>query len=60
MTALSRDPKPQENESEEDKRGLQDEVNLRIRKMMEAKDPMDPDDIEGQDEAVARSHAPKE
>jgi len=60
LVALSRDRKPQEEEPEENKQGLKDEVHLCIRKMMEAKDPMDPDDIEAQHEAGAREHAPKE
>jgi hypothetical protein len=55
-----RDRKPQQNESDEDKKGLKHEVHLRIRKMMEAKHPMDPDNIEGQNETVARGYAPKE
>src|SRR6266566_6263536 len=60
LVALSRDRKPQEEEPEENKQGLKDEVHLCIRKMMEAKDPMDPDDIEARHEAGAREHAPKE
>ena len=57
LAALSRDRKPQENQSEEDKQGLK--VHLCVRKVMKAKDPMDPDDIETQDEAGAREHAPE-
>jgi len=57
--SFSRDGKPQEKESEEDKQRLKDEDHLCIRKVMEAKDPMDPDDIETQDEAGARERAPK-
>ena len=60
VAVLSRDPKPQESESEEDEQRLKDEVHLCVRKVMEAKDPMDPDDVEAQDEAGAREHAPKE
>jgi hypothetical protein len=60
VAELPRYRKPQENESDEDKHRLKDEVHLRIRKVMEAKDPMDPDDIEAQNEAGAREHAPKE
>src|SRR5947209_12610764 len=60
MAALSRDRKPQEDESEENKQRLKDEVHFCIGKVMEAKDPMDPDDIEAQDEAYARERAPKE
>jgi len=41
LAALSRDRKPQENQSEEDKQGLKDEVHLCVRKVMKAKDPMD-------------------
>ena len=59
LTVLLRDRKPQESESEEDEQGLKDEVHLCIRQVMEAKDPMDPDDIEAQDEAGAREHAQK-
>jgi len=59
LAALSRDRKPQEDESEENQHGLKDEVHLCIRKVMKAKDPMDPDDIETQDEAGAREHAPE-
>jgi len=39
LAALSRDRKPQENQSEEDKQGLK--VHLCVRKVMKAKDPMD-------------------
>jgi hypothetical protein len=60
LPALSRDRKPQEDESEENKRGLKDEVHLCVRKVMEAKDPMNPDDIEAQNETRAREYAPKE
>ena len=60
LAALSRDPKPQEGDSDEDKQGLEDEVHFRIGKVMKAKDPMDPDDIEAQDEAYARERSPKE
>ena len=60
MAALSRDRKPQEDEPEENKQGLKDEVHLCVRKMMEAKDPMDPDDVETQDQAVARERATEE
>jgi len=59
VAVLSRDPKPQESESEEDEQRLKDEVHLCVRKVMEAKDPMDPDDVEAQDEAGAREHAPE-
>jgi hypothetical protein len=41
LAALSRDRKPQENEPEEDKQGLKDEVHLCVREVMKAKDPMD-------------------
>jgi len=37
LVAFSRDRKPQEEEPEENKQGLKDEVHLCIRKMMEAK-----------------------
>ena len=60
MAALSRDRKPQEDEPEENKQRLEDQVHFCVREVMEAKDPMDPDDIETQDEACAREHAPKE
>jgi len=60
LAALSRDRKPQENESEEDKRSFKEEVHFCICQVMEAKDPMDPDYIEAQDKAVAREHAAKE
>src|SRR5439155_12153057 len=58
--ALSRDRKPQEDEPEENKQRLKDEVHFCIGKVMEAKDPMDPDNIEAQDEACARERAAKE
>src|SRR5207237_8099490 len=60
LAELSRDRKPQEDEPEENKQRLKDEVHFCIRKVMEAKDPMDPDDIEAQDEACARERAAKE
>jgi hypothetical protein len=60
LAALSRDRKPQEDESDKDKQGLKNEIHFRIRQVMEAEDPMDPDDIEAQDQACAREHAPKE
>lgn len=55
--ALPRDRKPHESESEKHEEGLKDEVHLCVRKVMEAKDPMDPDNIEAQDEAGAREYA---
>ena len=57
---LARDGKPQESESKKDEQGLKDEVHLCIRQVMEAEDPVDPDDIEAQDEADAREHAQEE
>jgi hypothetical protein len=60
LASLSRDGKPQESESEEDEHGFKDEVHLRIRKVMEAEDPMHPHNIEAQDKADACECAQKE
>jgi len=60
LAALARDRKPQEDEPEENKQRLKDDVHFCIRQVMEVKDPMDPDDIKAQDEAYARERAQKE
>ena len=46
VTALSCDPEPQEDESNQDKHGLEKNIHLRVRQVMKPKDPMDPDDVE--------------
>jgi hypothetical protein len=60
LAALARDRKPQEDETDEDKQGLKDEVHLCVGQMMKAEDPMDPDDIDAEYEAITREHAPEE
>jgi len=58
--ALSRDREPQENEPEEDKQGLEDQVHSRVRDVMKTKDPVYPHDIDAQDKAHPCQDTPEE
>lgn len=60
VAALSCDPKPQEDDSSENQHGLKNKIHLGVRNVMEAKDPVDPDDIEAQDQADPRERAVEE